>query len=236
MILYVVRHGDPDYAVDSLTPLGRRQAEAVGRRLAAARVDRVFSSPLGRARATAQPLCELLHREPAILDWVAEDHAWKDIAVPVGAGRDDFVYNAFPGRTFKTDALLNASPEVFEADPAAHGAHVTRGLARVGAGSDRLLAELGYERISRAVYRAAPGSDERIAVFCHEGAGMLWMSWLLGLSPHLFWSGFSFTHSAVSIFQFPVSGEDCARCLALCDTSHLYAEGLPLRHHNRTWY
>ena len=34
MILYYIRHGDPIYNPDSLTPLGERQAEAIGHRLA----------------------------------------------------------------------------------------------------------------------------------------------------------------------------------------------------------
>ena len=33
MIFFYVRHGDPIYNPDSLTPLGERQAEAVAKRL-----------------------------------------------------------------------------------------------------------------------------------------------------------------------------------------------------------
>ena len=32
MLFFYIRHGDPIYSPDSLTPLGRRQAEALGRR------------------------------------------------------------------------------------------------------------------------------------------------------------------------------------------------------------
>ena len=32
MKLYIIRHGNPDYANDCLTPLGKRQAEALSRR------------------------------------------------------------------------------------------------------------------------------------------------------------------------------------------------------------
>ena len=35
MLFFYVRHGDPIYNPDSLTPLGQRQAEAVGKRLEA---------------------------------------------------------------------------------------------------------------------------------------------------------------------------------------------------------
>ena len=34
MLLFLIRHGDPIYDPDSLTPLGKKQAEAVAKRLA----------------------------------------------------------------------------------------------------------------------------------------------------------------------------------------------------------
>lgn len=48
MLLYIIRHGDPDYATDSLTERGVLQAEAVGKRMADAGITRIFSSPMGR--------------------------------------------------------------------------------------------------------------------------------------------------------------------------------------------
>ena len=41
MLLFFVRHGDPDYANDSLTPLGREQAEAVVVRMERCRPNRL---------------------------------------------------------------------------------------------------------------------------------------------------------------------------------------------------
>ena len=53
MRLLLIRHGDPDYSIDSLTEKGCVEAEAL-----AAAADRMsmgtcFVSPLGRARKTA---------------------------------------------------------------------------------------------------------------------------------------------------------------------------------------
>ena len=59
MLLYIVRHGDPDYANDCLTERGKLQAEAVGRRIFDAGVNVIYSSPMGRARQTAAPACRL---------------------------------------------------------------------------------------------------------------------------------------------------------------------------------
>ena len=62
MIFFYVRHGDPIYNPDSLTPLGERQAEAIGKRLAMYGVDEIYSSTSERAKLTAKPLCELFAR------------------------------------------------------------------------------------------------------------------------------------------------------------------------------
>lgn len=42
MLLFYIRHGDPIYKPDSLTPLGHRQAEAVAKRLSLYGIDRIF--------------------------------------------------------------------------------------------------------------------------------------------------------------------------------------------------
>ena len=45
MLLYIIRHGDPDYKTDTLTDRGKLQAEAVGKRMYDAGIERIFSSP-----------------------------------------------------------------------------------------------------------------------------------------------------------------------------------------------
>jgi broad specificity phosphatase PhoE len=57
MLLFYVRHGDPIYDPDMLTPLGERQAESVARRMALFGIDEVYSSTSDRAMQTARPLC-----------------------------------------------------------------------------------------------------------------------------------------------------------------------------------
>lgn len=55
MRLFIIRHGDPDYAHDSLTEKGLREAEALAEWFADVRLDEIFASPLGRAQMTAAP-------------------------------------------------------------------------------------------------------------------------------------------------------------------------------------
>lgn len=65
MNIYLIRHGQTAHNRDGLglgradvplTPLGESQAAALGRRFSELKVNRVFSSPLGRAQSTALPI------------------------------------------------------------------------------------------------------------------------------------------------------------------------------------
>ena len=81
MILYYIRHGDPIYSPNSLTPLGHRQAEAVAKRLAVYGLDKIYASTSNRAVLTAQPTCELLKMQAEMLDFADERYAWEQLTV-----------------------------------------------------------------------------------------------------------------------------------------------------------
>lgn len=59
MKLIFIRHAEPDYAQDSLTQKGFREAELLARRTKNWRVTQFYCSPLGRAQATAAPTLSL---------------------------------------------------------------------------------------------------------------------------------------------------------------------------------
>ena len=54
MKLFIIRHGDPDYTIDSLTEKGRKEAALLAERLKNVKIDHFYVSPLGRAQATAK--------------------------------------------------------------------------------------------------------------------------------------------------------------------------------------
>ena len=62
MLLFYIRHGDPIYDPDTLTPLGVRQAEALSKRLALFGIDEIYASTSTRAQLTAKPTAELLKK------------------------------------------------------------------------------------------------------------------------------------------------------------------------------
>lgn len=53
MKLVIIRHGDPDYSIDSLTEKGWREAKLLSERISKLDVKEFFVSPLGRAKDTA---------------------------------------------------------------------------------------------------------------------------------------------------------------------------------------
>ena len=75
MKLVFIRHGEPDYANDSLTEKGKREAEFLAGYLADRKMDEIYVSPLGRAKKTAEPTLKMLGREAAELEWLREFEA-----------------------------------------------------------------------------------------------------------------------------------------------------------------
>jgi probable phosphoglycerate mutase len=235
MILYVIRHGDPDYANDCLTPKGKRQAEALAKRFAARGLDRVYSSPLGRAKQTARPTCELLKLESETLEWTSENLAWEDFSAPLPDGG-----RAWSFRT-GNPALFRLAENGRRADwhglENFKGANAKAGFERLSRRSDEFLAALGYAREGGA-YKIVRPNDERVAVFCHEGFGLTWLAHLLAVPPHVFWASFGFTHSAVTalLFENRADGITAPQCLCHSDTSHVYREGLPATFNNEFYF
>ena len=55
MRLILIRHGDPDYSIDSLTEKGWREAALLAERAKSWQIDDAFVSPLGRGGGGAPP-------------------------------------------------------------------------------------------------------------------------------------------------------------------------------------
>ena len=72
MRLMIIRHGDPDYDEDSLTPTGWREAEALSERMKELPVTKFYVSPLGRAKDTASLTLQKMGREAEVCTWLRE--------------------------------------------------------------------------------------------------------------------------------------------------------------------
>lgn len=228
MRLFIIRHADPDYPNDSITTAGKAEAEALAVRLKRLGLDAIYTSPLGRAVATCGYTARALGLEPVCLDWARE------ITLPMVELADlgQTVMWDVHGHLMRTQERwqqINAgdwhSLEPFDAPLAREG------VEAVAASSDAFLKQLGFER-DGGIYRVLePENRRKIAVFCHGGLGLTWLSHLLGISPPQMWGGFFLPPSSVTtiLFDERVPGIATPRALGVGDISHLYAAGLPMQ-------
>lgn len=233
MLLYIIRHGDPIYNPDTLTELGKKQADALAKRLAVHGLDRIFSSPNGRARETAQPTCDLFHIEPEIEPWTSENLTWAEYAAEFENSRYGWTFHV-QNNILKSEENMKLTADDWYTADCFKKIDGKTAYERMKRDSDAFLEKLGYRR-EGAVYRVVEPNEQRVAVFCHQGFGVTWLSHLLAIPPHIFWASFDLTHSSITVLQFQNNpdGLTAPLCLTLSDTSHLYKDDLPLKYNNR---
>ena len=69
MKILIVRHGDPDYSIDSLTEKGWKEAEYLSEKLCRMDIQEFYVSPLGRAKDTASFTLKKMNRTAIQCDW-----------------------------------------------------------------------------------------------------------------------------------------------------------------------
>lgn len=221
MLLYIVRHGDPDYPTDSLVPRGVAQAEAVAKRLFHAGIGRVFSSPMGRARQTAEPLCRLLNKEYTVEEWTHEITVLTEL--PDGGRKSVALVQNTCFREKDMWALGAADTmncTVF------NGTNMAETAAYIQQEGNAFLEKLGY-REEDGNYRILWPNEEKVALFCHGNFARVWLSSLLKVPLHIMLASFGYNHTGVTILHFKnnENGLTAPRCLTYSDISHLYAYG-----------
>ena len=234
MIIYYIRHGDPIYNPDSLTPLGLRQAEAVGRRLALHGIDDIYSSPSKRALQTATPLSEMLKKPINTLDWCDEGIVWNEFTVVEKNGNKNWMFwNEEVIDKFCETSILDLRNDWYN-DPF-FDEKVGKGVNRVNAAVDEFLSGFGYIHDRKAgVYNAKEDNEKRIAIFAHQGFSMIFLSSLLDIPYPLFSTHFNISHSCVSVIYFGHSKNNkvIPKLLQHSNDSHLYKESLPTKYNN----
>ena len=128
MRIVFVRHGEPDYEHDCLTPLGELQAEAAAERLREEGIGAIFTSPQGRARQTADAAAKALGLAPAVLDFMHELH-WSS-----ADGREIFA----GGHPWKiADEMVRAGHDLMDANWREHPYYTGSSKRASTAGSPR---------------------------------------------------------------------------------------------------
>ena len=231
MLLYIVRHGHPDYATDSLTERGWLQAEAVGKRIAASGINQIYSSPMGRAKQTAAPACRLLGLPCNIEPWAHEVEEERLSCEPYGKPTSvTMVQNTYYRENGGIDLPYDRAYEAV----GFRASGMKDAVAYIEEGGRDFLERLGYKE-ENGVYRILRANEDRVALFCHSIMARAWISTLLHIPIHMMWAGFHYTHTGVTVLEFRNNedGFTAPKCLCYSDMSHLYAHG-PDMHYDLT--
>lgn len=239
MLLYYVRHGEPIYNPDQLTPMGKRQAEAIGRRIARYGVDRIYSSTSIRAQETAQPLCEMTRKEKILLEWCHEHRAYEDTCVENGEGRRPWAIEVEKlRRLFVSEEMRRLGNRWYEhPELAPYNEQFKNGVERVAREADAFLKELGYiHNRKTGVYQVENPPCERVALFAHAGFGRMLISSILDWAYPDFATHVDMSHTGLTVIEFRDEGGWCIpRMLTFSNDGHLYGDNLPTLYNYRTY-
>lgn len=223
MKLVFVRHAEPDYAHDSLTEKGRREAEILSSRIAQLKVRDFYCSPLGRAKETAVASLSKIGREAVVYGWLRE---FPGYVLDEHTGNRRIPWDFMPGDWTRKPKLYDK--DLWLEEPIMQTGDVQEVYESVCAGIDELLEKYGYFR-DGGMYRTKAGNEDTIVFFCHLGVTFAIMSHLIGLSPTVLWQGFFVAPTSVTtlVTEERIPGEVFFRCTGLGDISHLYQAGEP---------
>jgi len=163
--LLLIRHAEPvrigpgtaaGPADPHLTERGRAQADRLAAWLAVERVDAVLSSPLRRARDTAEPVGRALGVDVEVVDNLMEYDARSDFYIPVEELRETRDHHWTAMIEGRWDELGGEPPDQFRA---------------------RIVPCVG------AIIERFPGGT--VAAVCHGGVINVYLAALLGLDRHL---------------------------------------------------
>jgi probable phosphoglycerate mutase len=218
LTLVLTRHGltdrsDPEQHLGQridigLSDAGRAQAEALGRRLAGVAFERMFVSPLVRARETAAIVGAALPDQPAI---------------EVDARLAEMDYGDWEGLTYEQiDERDAARRERWEADPATHACPSGESGDDVAARARDFLVDL------IAWHDAMSGTphERPILAVAHSTLNRVLVCVATGIEVIEFRRRFSQDQANLTVLRFEHGvGPSDARILLLNDTAHLRAPG-----------
>lgn len=216
MKILIIRHGDPDYSIDSLTEKGWHEAELLADRIINTDIKAFYVSPLGRAKDTFSPVQKRSGRCAEVHDWLRE--------FPVRIDDRPVTWDMLPEDWTNTEEYYdrNAWCDV----PIMSAANMRAGIEKVAEGLDAVIERHGYKR-EKNIYRAVSPNEDTIAFFCHFGVQCVMLGHLLGISPMVLWHGTIAAPTSVTTLTTEERREGIAafRLNSFGDISHLYANG-----------
>ncbi len=222
MKIYIIRHGDPDYSIDSLTEKGWKEAYLLSDRMAKLSIDDFYCSPLGRAQDTLKPTLKKLGKTAETLYWLREFEG--KITSPFTENKR--ISWDLPPSIWCNEERYYDLNNWSKPDLMAQGT-VTQIYKETTEGIDALLEKYGWKRDGK---KYIAGGDKNIALFCHFGMGITILSYILGISPVVAQNNFFLAPTSVTtlVSETDKSGISHFRATMVGDISHLYKADEPM--------
>ncbi len=256
MRLIFIRHGDPDYEHDDLTPKGKREVELLTKRVCSWKnITAFYQSPLGRAKATAAPSLAALGREATTCNWLQEfkykTRMTKNYPNKSWIHKNVMCWDLLP-------EFYTSDKDFFDKDNWADTKFMKPGKIKkyykeVCDGIDGILAQYGYIRNKKDFYDVSnpvPNhnwsepidryhlksikddypEETTLVFFCHLGVMFTIIAHLTGLSPMQLWQGFYVAPTSITVLNSEerLAGQAWFRVERLGDTNHLTNGGEPI--------
>lgn len=219
MRILIVRHGEPNYEIDSLTNKGFKEANALSKRLLKEKIDYVYLSPLGRAQDTAKKYLKMSKKNYIICDWLQEfpytilDENTNKQRIPW-----DFPVEYFSSIEHATDNNYYLENNLIK------NSKVYEGYKYVVSQFDSLLAKHGYVRY-KDYYKVENSNKDTLIFFCHLGLECVLLSHLFNIPFWVLTQHVALAPSSLTIIyseeRKPTIAQFRAQCIG--DLSHLYA-------------
>ena len=229
MFLFFVRHGYPDYANDCLTEYGKKQAKALAERFSLLGLDKIYASTMGRATETATFTANRLGLSVEGVDFAREDVAVSEFAIPMENGKRQWCFRLKKFLNEFNSAEVKKLGDEWYDSPLFADTKFKSGTLRVKKAVTEFMANLGYRYDEQTgAYTAVKHVYDRVALFAHEGFGMIFTSCLLNIPYPEFCLRFQpISTSTVTSFLIDDEGENLfPKMCQYSNDSHLYKENL----------
>ena len=228
MRLLIIRHGDPDYANDTLTKTGKKEAKLLAKRLKKTKIDYIYSSSMGRAKDTMSYTAKALKMQEKVIvkDCFREFNRFtpdRTIEFPTGETRRT-AWDMLPAFWTEKEEFYDA--EKWSEVDFYKKAELGKEYRAVAEGLDEVLANHGYVREGK-IYKAVRPNTDTIAIFCHFGVEAVLLSHLFSLSPVPIWHNFIALPTSVTTLYTEERREGKAsfRTTQFGSTEHLCVKG-----------
>ena len=233
MLFFYVRHGDPIYNPDSLTELGKKQAEALVSRMKVCNPEKIYASSSNRAIMTAEPTAKALNKEIEILDWCNESYAARALFFTGSDGSRDWMFR----HPESCNVLVSEEARKLDREWYKHPFFnnmpwLEEEMARMRREVDAFMLSLGYRHEGNGYVAESP-KYERIALFEHQGFGLSFLSTLLDIPYSQFATRFDMGHSNVTVIKLGNEGFTVPNVLQLSNDSHIFASDMETKYHNQ---